>query len=757
VRQHGEHDQPDERGNGHLGALIAQERRGTLASFTAGLVALLGAAAAPGGDRSPPEPLRYDRDVRPLLSDRCFRCHGPDPKQRKADLRLDSAAEATADLGGYAAIVPGNVQASELVHRITSPDDDIRMPPSKSGRRRLSEDEAGILRRWVEEGARYEPHWSFVPPVRPPLPEVRDAAWPANPVDRFVLARLEKEGFAPSPDADPAALCRRLFLDLTGLPPTIEELDAFLADARPDRLERLTDRLLTSEPYVSRYAERMASPWLDAARYADTCGIHMDAGRQIWPWRDWVLAAFRDGMPFDRFLTEQLAGDLLPDATEASKVASGFNRNHVTTDEGGAIAEEYLVEYAVDRAATTSTVFLGLTMGCARCHEHKFDPVSQEEFYSFYAFFDSIEEPGLYSQLPDPNRAFEPFLRVPRPEQQSELDEIARDVGAEKTVLEAPVPGEDAQRAAFLSGAVQRSGISWETAALVSAASSGGAAIALQPDGSALASGANPEKDDHDLVLRTDAEGLRLLLVEALPDPSLPQGRVGRSPNGNAVLTGVRAEAVSIADPSRRAPVRFVWAWADVEQTDGDFRAVNVLDADDDRGWAVDAHRTPGGRAALLSRRSRSGTRAGPSSACDSSTARSTRSTPSAASAWPSGGSARRGSTCCPSRRARGRSSVRSRRRRRRRSTRPRTGPRRGPTSTSRGTSAPGTSSGSPIPRSRTARRTTACPRVSARPSSGVGCTRPARASWARCSPRTTASASSTPASRSRGRRSTAR
>src|SRR5262245_6646612 len=444
-----------------------------LATCACAAFAIAVAASSPHDNSA--EPLRYDRDVRPLLSDRCFRCHGPDPKERKAGLRLDSAEEATADLGGYRAIAPGAPDESELLHRITSEDDEVRMPPRKSGRRSLSSEEAAKLRRWIAEGARYEPHWSFVPPVRPTPPAVRDAAWPANEVDRFVLAKLEREGVAPSPQADPETLCRRLFLDLTGLPPTLEEQDAFLEDFRVDpesAWTRWIDRLLGEEPYVSRYAERMATPWLDAARYADTCGIHMDAGRQMWLWRDWVLDAFRDGMPCDRYLTEQLAGDLLPDASEAQKIASGFNRNHVTTDEGGAIAEEYLVEYAVDRAATTSTVFLGLTMGCARCHEHKFDPISQEEFYSFYAFFDSIEEPGLYSQLPDPNRAFEPFLRVPRSDQKDELADIAQRLAREKKALDAPEPEEDAHRTAFFADAVARSGVAWAKPELVSATSS---------------------------------------------------------------------------------------------------------------------------------------------------------------------------------------------------------------------------------------------------------------------------------------------
>lgn len=546
------------------------------------------------------EPIRYDRDVRPILADRCFKCHGPDAAKREAELRLDSFEGATEDRGGYAAVVPGDPDSSELWLRVNHDSPLEAMPPLGSNKRALSADEKALLRRWIEEGARYEPHWSFAPPQRPPLPAVQDEAWCRNPVDRFILAELEARGVGPSPDADPETRIRRVFLDLTGLPPTPEELDAFLGDARPDAYERWVHKLLTEEPYVSRYAERMAVPWLDAARYADTSGIHMDAGRQMWLWRDWVLAAYRDGMPFDRFLTEQIAGDLLPEATEAQKIASGFNRNHVTTDEGGAISEEYLVEYAVDRASTTGAVFLGLTLGCARCHEHKFDPVSQEEFYRFYAFFNSIEEPGLYSQLPDPNRAFEPFLVVPTAEQKMELARLRRELEAANADVARTSPEEDAQMTAFFQELPQRAGVHWEKTELVAAESSGGATLAVQADASVLASGANPERDDHVLTLRTDARNLRLLLLEALADPSLPEGRVGRAPNGNAVLTGVEAEAVSVRDPSQAEPVRLCWAWADYEQPNGDFRVVNVLNTADANGWAVGAHMQPGNRVALL-------------------------------------------------------------------------------------------------------------------------------------------------------------
>ena len=562
-------------------------------------IGLAGALVAAGGGGES-EPIRYDRDIRPILSDRCFRCHGPDEAKRQKNLRLDLAESATADRGGYAAIVPGNPGRSELWRRVDVDDPEERMPPPDSNRRPLSADEKERVRRWIEEGAKYEPHWAFVPPERPPLPAVRDDAWCRNPVDRFVLARLEREGIAPSPDAAPETLIRRLFLDLTGLPPTPEEIDAFLADPSPEAYDAWVDRLLDEEPYASRTAERMAVPWLDAARYADTIGIHTDAGRQMWLWRDELLRALRENLPYDRFVTEQIAGDLLPDATESQKIASGFHRNHVATDEGGAIAEEYLVEYAVDRAATTGAVFLGLTLGCARCHEHKFDPVSQEDFYRFYSFFNSIDEPGLYSQEKDSNRAFEPAIEVPTPEQREERETLGAERERVRALLEEPAPNESPLRAAFLDDLLERGGLDWETPPVAEARSTGRATLAVQPDGSVLASGENPSTDNLVLRLRTERVASRLLLLEAIPDPSLPEGRIGRAENGNAVLTGVVAEAISVADPARREPVRFVWAWADHEQANGDFAVVNALSTGDRSGWAVDAHRREGGRVALF-------------------------------------------------------------------------------------------------------------------------------------------------------------
>lgn len=546
----------------------------------------------------PDELVRYGRDVRPILSDKCFQCHGQDQGKRAANLRLDRAEDATAAREHGAAVVPGSPTSSVLWQRLTTDDIDRRMPPVDAHKPPLTSHELDVIERWIAQGAVYEPHWAFAPPARVEPPAVVDTAWPSTPIDAFVLARLEREGIAPSPDAERSTLARRAFLDITGLPPTPAELDTFLADDRTDAFERLVERLLHDEPYVSRYAERMATPWLDQARYADTSGIHTDAGRQMWAWRDWVLRAFHDGMAFDRFITEQLAGDLLPSATREQIVASGFNRNHVTTDEGGAIAEEYLVEYAVDRVATTGSVFLGLTLGCARCHDHKFDPISQRDFYGLIAFFNSIEEPGLYSQLPDPNRAFEPFIEVPSADQERQLAERTARREALQRELDEAAPEEAVERVSFVNAVRAASGVRLEPVTVVRAASTGGATLTVRDDGSVFASGTNPDQDVHELTLHTDATDLRLLQLEVLPDPDLPNGRVGRAFNGNGVLSGIVVVATSSADPTRSVTVPLAWAWADFEQENGDFGVVNALRPDTADGWAVDAHNRTDGRLA---------------------------------------------------------------------------------------------------------------------------------------------------------------
>ena len=336
----------------------------------------------------PSDRIRFNRDVRPILADHCFTCHGSDARTREADLRLDIADGASARRDGAAIIVPGQPDASELFRRITAGDPAERMPPVEHDP--LSADEIDTLRRWIASGAEYEPHWAFITPRRPPVPAVENQHWVRNPIDAFVVSRLEDRGWTPTPAADRATLIRRLSLDLIGLPPTPDEVDAFLNDTSPDACDRLVDRLLASP----RYGERWAQPWLDAARYADTGGYQGDIARVMWPWRDWVIAAFNANQPFDQFTIDQLAGDLLPDATREQRLATGFNRNHRINDEDGIVFEEFRVEYVVDRVETTATVWLGLTLGCSRCHDHKYDPFSQREFYQLAAYYNSVEESG---------------------------------------------------------------------------------------------------------------------------------------------------------------------------------------------------------------------------------------------------------------------------------------------------------------------------------------------------------------------------
>ena len=372
--------------------------------------------------------LEYNRDIRPILSDKCFQCHGPDSAKREAGLRLDVRQIAIAPAeSGATAIVPAKPAESELLVRINAADEAERMPPAET-HKPLKEAEKKALEAWITQGAEYQPHWSLISPVRLAVPKVTDPTWPRNPIDHFVLARLEAEGLKPSPTAERAALLRRVSFDLTGLPPTLAELDAFLADASPDAYEKVVDRLLASP----RYGERMAAVWLDAARYADTNGYQIDNQRTMWRWRDWVLEAFNSNMPFDRFTIEQLAGDLLPQATLDQQIASGFNRNHRITAEGGSIPEEFRVEYVADRAETTASVWLGLTMGCARCHDHKFDPVTQKEFYEFFAFFNNVEENGVERDHLDD---FAPKIKAPTRTQIADFDALTKQVSAAEVEL----------------------------------------------------------------------------------------------------------------------------------------------------------------------------------------------------------------------------------------------------------------------------------------------------------------------------------
>jgi hypothetical protein len=355
----------------------------------------------------------FNRDVRLILSDRCFQCHGPDKRQRKASLRLDVREEAIKERDGVAAIVPGKPSASALIARIHSHDPEEQMPPAESGKS-LTDVEKRLLKRWIEGGAEYEEHWAFIPPRRPDLPKTSDPEWVRNPIDAFILHRLEQEGLQPAVEATKETLIRRLTLDLTGLAPTLEEIDEFLTDSFPNAYEALVDRLLRS----SRYGEHMASSWLDSARYSDTNGYNNDTPRYNWRYRDWVIDAFAQNLPYDQFLTEQLAGDLIPEASLDQRIATGFNRNHNVTSEGGIIDEEYRLEYVADRVDTTATVFMAMTLSCARCHDHKFDPISQREYYEFFAFFNQLPETGYHKEhVGNPN----PVVPAPTEAQQARL------------------------------------------------------------------------------------------------------------------------------------------------------------------------------------------------------------------------------------------------------------------------------------------------------------------------------------------------
>ncbi len=356
--------------------------------------------------------VQFNRDVRSILSNKCFRCHGFDEKSRKAELRLDQRDSAIADHEGKQAVAPGKPQQSELIHRIHTTDADDLMPPPEA-KQALTSAEKDILRRWIAEGAEYEAHWSLIPP--------RQASASLNSIDDFIITRLKQEGLQASPAASRETLLRRVSLDLTGLPPTLAELDAFISDQDPQAYEHAVDRFLASK----HFGERMAVEWLDAARYADTNGYFGDKTRSLWPWRDWVIDAYNRNLPFDKFTIEQLAGDLLPNATTAQRIATGFNRNHMANNESGIIDEEYRVEYVADRLETTGTTWLGLTIGCARCHDHKYDPITQREFYQLFAFFNNLPEQGLIKADNPP-----PLLSVSSPEQEQALKKAIAELRA---------------------------------------------------------------------------------------------------------------------------------------------------------------------------------------------------------------------------------------------------------------------------------------------------------------------------------------
>ncbi|MCP4847488.1 MAG: DUF1553 domain-containing protein [Verrucomicrobiaceae bacterium] len=371
----------------------------------------------------------FNRDIRPILSSNCFLCHGPNAQDRKADLRLDTREGAVRVNDGVSAINPAKLEDSELLHRINSEDEDEVMPPPKS-HKVLSAVEKSLLKQWVLSGAEYKDHWAFLSPVKAEVPQTGGKGLRVNnPVDSFVLKRLEEEGLRQSPEADRRTLIRRVTYDLTGLPPAPDDVEAFVNDKTPQAYEKVVDRLLGME----RYGERMALAWMDAARYGDSSVMHADGPRDMWGWRDWVIDAYNSNMPFDRFTVEQLAGDLIPNATVSQRVASGFNRNHATSDEGGAFAEELRVEYVVDRVQTTANVWMGMTMECAQCHDHKYDPITQREYYQMFAYFNNTTDPGMQSR--GGNQA--PVVNVPPREQVGKLAELRKEIDAKDKEIEA--------------------------------------------------------------------------------------------------------------------------------------------------------------------------------------------------------------------------------------------------------------------------------------------------------------------------------
>ncbi len=533
------------------------------------LACLTPALAASAADVS------FNRDVRPILSNHCFQCHGPDAATRQAGLRLDQRATAIAPAdSGQHAIVPGDVDASELLRRVVATDPDQRMPPAH-GPEPLKDQQIQILRRWIEAGAPYAAHWSFAPIAQATAPEVKDSPWPINDIDKFVLAELSQHQRTPAPPASRETLIRRVAFDLTGLPPTLEEIDQFLADTSPRAYAQMVDRYLAS----SAYGEHMARHWLDLARYADTNGYQYDTERQQWVWRDWVIDAYNRNLPFDRFTIEQLAGDLLPEATAQQRLATGFNRNHGITIEGGIIDEEYRTEYVMDRLVTTSEVWLGLTVGCARCHDHKYDPLSQKEFYQLFAFFNQVPEKGM--------RGFAPQERIPSPlagaQRQKTQDEIAQ----LQAQLNEPARIEQ-QFQAWAERLAKSPQTGWQLLQPLKATSTGGSSLKTLPDGSLLAGGTNPPNDTYEIVGRTQLQGLTAIRLEALTDPSLPGGGPGRYPNSNFLLSELELTCTSIENPEQTQTVKFQRAVADYSQADYEVQKAIDGTIANNNGWAVD-------------------------------------------------------------------------------------------------------------------------------------------------------------------------
>lgn len=510
-----------------------------------------------GSHAAEPAKVSFNKDVRPILAT-CFYCHGPDEKHREAGLRLDLREAALAVHDGVRAIVPGKPEESELLKRVVSEDADDVMPPPKAKKKLLTKAEVSVLRRWMEQGAEYEGHWAFQPLRKEAPPPVKDSAWCRTPVDSFVLSRLEPEGMAPSPEADRATLLRRLSLDLTGLLPTPEEVESFVSDTSPKAYEAQVERLLKSP----HYGERWGKHWLDQARYADSNGYSIDSPRVMWPYRDWVIAALNKDMPFDRFTVEQLAGDLLPKPTKAQMVATAFHRNTLINEEGGVDAEQMRIEAAMDRTATTGTVWLGLTVGCAQCHTHKFDPITHREYYQLYAFFNSSTDVN----------------------NKGATVTVARDeMFGGKPAVEAPGPGATlAQRKAKAKTkpkpAAAVPAVQWTPAQYLEYDTESNASFRLLDDNSLLSDKRGSYNDTYRVLAKSSLKQVAAIRLRALTDESLPRGGPGLAGNGNFVLTHIEAAVDGIDQPIARA-------FADYEQTG--YPVMAAVQHVPKSGWAI--------------------------------------------------------------------------------------------------------------------------------------------------------------------------
>ncbi len=560
------------------------------------LLVVTASVASTAGAASPGK-LSFNRDVRPILSDKCFQCHGPDEAKRKGNLRLDLREAALKGGENGAAFVPGKPDESAMIERILSKDRDEQMPPPKS-HKAIGAAELAIFKRWIAEGAEYQGHWSFLKPERPPVPDAGPAkASVRNPIDAFIIERLAADHLTLSPEAEKSTLIRRFALDLTGLPPTPEEVAAFLADSSPDAYEKVVDRLLASP----RYGEKMAQQWLDFARYADSNGFQSDTSRQMWPWREWLINAFNRNQHFDQFTIDQLAGDLVPNATRDQIVATGFNRNHRLNGEGGRIIEEWFAETVIDRVETTGLTWLALTMNCCRCHDHKFDAITQREFYQMFAFFNSNDELGVLDEFGGSARTraggnSRPIVRLPDPKQDADLKRLQAGIATAEAKLAAVRKNSPQRLAAWEPKSrelLRAEAVAWRALAPTEVRSEGGASFARLDDGSYLASGINPPHDAYVITAPVEPGSFTGILLEAFPDASLPAHSLGRNGNGNFVLSDVDVE---ILVPGAKAPVvvPLTRAEADYSQKGWD---VQLIVADkpkrkrgekNKKGWAID-------------------------------------------------------------------------------------------------------------------------------------------------------------------------